>query len=227
MLKKNYLYGLAVSLIIFSLPAQKVFAADHLDSPSVKVAGGAFLDITDVYVFTSPSDSNNVVIAVDVFSPEGATTPPLFDTNGLYEIFIDSNADLKPDHTIIGTFKNTDGGGQEFSFDGVPGLNSSVSGSVSTGPAATVIERGGAKAFAGLRDDPFFFDFEGFTAFVAAPCLPVAGLRCAGGGAPVNFFSGFNVAAIVLEFPKTAISGITSSNAGTIKVWAKTFKKND
>ena len=79
--------------------------------------------------------------------------------------------------------------------------------------------------FAGLRDDPFFFDLAGFQAFVANPQAPAAGLRAAGGGSPVDAFAGTNILAIVVELPVTAITGGANANTGTIKTWVTSHRR--
>lgn len=219
----HVLYGSMLLVLSLTLPA---FAADHIDAPLVR--DNPKLDITDVYVFRNPRDSSRIVVALNVFTPVGLPdSERLFASidEGEYAIFIDTNEDLAADHSIRITFSEDLGAAQEFTVRGVPGsgkLTGLVSNAQGTGATGT---DGTAIAFAGLRDDPFFFDFEGFTAFLAAPCVPTAGLRCPGTGAPVNFFNGLNVAAIVLEFPVHELTGIDSVSAGKIGVWAETFVK--
>jgi hypothetical protein len=87
-----------------------------------------------------------------------------------------------------------------------------------------VFQQGPVKAFAGLRDDPFFFDLAGFQAFVSNPRAPVNGLRASGGGSPVDAFAGTNVLAVVLELPITALTGGSNANSGTIGAWVSTTK---
>lgn len=219
----HVLYSSMLLVLSLTLPA---FAADHIDAPLVR--DNPKLDITDVYVFRNPLDSSRVVVALNVFTPVGLPdSERLFASidEGEYAIFIDTDDDLAADHTIRITFSKDAGTAQEFTVRGIPGsgkLKGLVSNATGSGQSGT---DGNAIAFAGLRDDPFFFDFEGFTAFLAAPCVPEAGLRCPGTGAPVNFFHGLNVAAIVLEFPVNKLSGIDSVSSGKIGVWAETFVK--
>jgi hypothetical protein len=85
---------------------------------------------------------------------------------------------------------------------------------------------GAIRVFAGLRDDPFFFDIPGFQAFLGAQKLPAPGkgLRAPGGGDPIDAFGGTNVMAIVIELPVTAVTGGTAANSGTIKTWVTTSR---
>lgn len=200
-----------------------VFAADHRDSPSVQGDDEARADITDVFVFRSPENSDNLVFVLGLFSPEGgAPVPPLFDQGARYEFYVDTDGDFSADDIIRVTVDSND----TFEAEGVPSADDTISGNVTPVGAAPVIVTGGqARVFLGLVDDPFFFDLEAFNAFVAAPCIPTAGLRCPGTGAPVNFFNGRNLAAIVIEFPATALSNIESAQQGTLRVWAKTFRE--
>ncbi len=82
--------------------------------------------------------------------------------------------------------------GRTTKFGAVPRLNSGV----------------GLKAFAGMRDDPFFFDLPGFLNLTA----PLDGdpsndamsfIGCA--GTRPDFFAGKNVSSIVLEVPDSVL----------------------
>src|SRR5439155_5770783 len=71
------------------------------------------------------------------------------------------------------------------------------------------------KAFAGRRDDPFFFDLAAFLGHnVGDPT--VKRTFCDSG--TTDFFAGRNVSSIVLELPSSLLTG-DSSNIG---VWAST-----
>lgn len=215
----------AVILICLFIVVYEAQAADHIDAPLVRQ--DASKDITDIYVFRSPSNSANLVLAMSMFTPVGdPDSPTLFDpeSQGEYAIFIDTNGDQVEEHIIRVTFSEASASGQSYTMRGVPGAGI-ITGDVSMGASASINTTDGVTAFAGLRDDPFFFDFEAFGAFLAAPCVPTAGLRCPGTGDPVNFFLGLNVSSIVVELPVTSLSNINSASEGTIGVWAKTFSK--
>lgn len=215
--KRTFLCGVAV--LMGALPA---IAADHNDAPAVMGAERSYVDITDVYAFRSPANPDNLVVSVAMFSPVVAATPPYFDSDARYEIYIDSDGDSVADSTISATFEDGPGTTQTFEIRGTPGAEL-LRGAVTPGANAIVAADGEVRAFAGLRDDHFFFDLTAFQSFVSAPCLPAAGIRCPGAGDPQNFFATFNAATIVVEFPATAVPGISSPDSGTISVWAKTF----
>jgi hypothetical protein len=82
-----------------------------------------------------------------------------------------------------------------------------------------VTESGGRKLFAGLRDDPFFFDIPGFQGLLMNRQTPVNGLRPADGGDPIDAFGGTNVLSIVLEVPVASVTGGSDSSSGSIQTW--------
>jgi hypothetical protein len=203
-------------------------AADHIDSPRVRGAEVAAVDITDLFVFRSPTDSSKIVLAMNFFTPVGAPeSAQLFRSSEQadYAFYIDTDSDNEADQKIRVRFGAEAGNAQTFVVEGIPGSDS-IEGLVTTaGETEKIATSSNASVFAGLRDDPFFFDFEGYNAFLSAPCIPTAGLRCPGTGSPTDFFLGLNVSSIVIEFPLEALPGLSSANAGSIGVWAKTFVK--
>ncbi len=201
-------------------------AADHNDAADIMGAAGSFVDITDVFAFRSPANADNLVIYVGLFTPEVAGSSKLFATDARYEFYIDTNGDVNAEHTIRGTVEDAADGTQIFHLSGVPGAGN-IDGNVTVGDTPNVVVDGPAQAFFGLRRDQFFFDLVGFRAFVAAPCIPSAGLRCPGTGAPADFFLGRNTATIAVEFPLTSLRGISSSTSGNLNIWAKTFTQTN
>jgi hypothetical protein len=83
---------------------------------------------------------------------------------------------------------------------------------VSTETRAVVASRNGIKGFAGLRDDPFFFDLAQFQAVIGGTA---SGFRNPG----LDTFAGFNTLAIVLELPATMLG--SNPNIG---VWGTTSR---
>ena len=71
----------------------------------------------------------------------------------------------------------------------------------------------GIMAFAGPRDDPFFFDLVRFKEIIAGT---QTGFRDPG----VDTFAGTNVMSIVVEVPKALLG-----SAATINVWGETKSK--
>ena len=201
------------------LALNTVHGSDHRDGPAT--TANSQLDITDLYAFRSPTNNDDLVVALGV---NGLVTPDQngnvkFSSTGSYTVHVDNNIDLVDKATVKVTFDNSTP--QKFTIAGLPG--GSITGAV-TAPGATpnIVTSGGIKAFAGLRDDPFFFDLTAFKKFVAGPYVPAAGLRAAADGAPADTFAGTNVLYMALELPITALTGGTASNTGTIRAWAST-----
>ncbi len=192
-------------------------AADHIDSPLVTDDAGA--DIADVYTFESPTNPNNVVLAMTLhgFIPPEESGISIFDPRVLYQFKIDNDGDAVED-LVIQAFV-TGGRRQRAHIIGparprVTGTEARlvfgrrVSVPVSRTSRAFVREDDGVRAFAGVRDDPFFFDVGQFNAILAGQ---------AGSFDDPGFdgFGGFNVYAIVVEFPKSLLGGSHVSVWGT------------
>ncbi len=187
--------------------AGSVFAADHGDAPLAK--GNVPLDINDVYAF--PGSGNNYVFAVTVNPLTMPGDSPSFDGSGLYQIKVDNDGDAVADVSYNVDF-DASSGTQAVVVKKATGadatsLNNSGT-TVIDGDTDAVISFGGRKLFAGLSDDPFFFDLNAFKAGLA--------FRNPGN----NFFAGLNVTSIVLEVPKSDFAG-SGTSAG---VWAVTSK---
>ena len=213
MIKRLILVLLALAIAaLFGLTAN---AADHKDSPSVENDPAA--DITDIYAFRSPANNDNLVVALNVNGLTVPADPRNFGQDVTYAIHVDNTGDLVADATASITFS-----GGMFTIDG---LGDPISGQVTPPESADplITEANGIKAFAGPRDDPFFFDLVGFQNFLAGPFVPANGLRPAG-ETPTDAFAGTNVSAIVIELPITALTGEASSDTGTIKAWATTSR---
>ncbi len=215
---------IALGAMIAITMARGASGADHRDAPGVESDAAA--DITDIYAFRSPTNNDNLVIALGV---NGLTAPSdnattRFSNDVTYSIHVDVDGDLADDATV-----NIDFAGDPQKFT-ITGLGDAISGDVTPGstaatpPAAIIATAGGISAFAGQRDDPFFFDLVGFNAFVAGPYVPAAGLRTAAAGSPADTFAGTNASHIVLELPITAVTGEATSATGTIKAWASTSR---
>lgn len=199
-------------------------AADHRDSAALTDDTRA--DIADVYVFRSPERPNNVVLAMTVngLIPPSEAGQARFDPDVLYQFEIDNTGDAVED-LVIQAFATGSGGEQTMLFRG-PGRpeltgtearalrSETIAVRVSQGSSAVVQERGGVRVFAGLRDDPFFFDLAQFRAILAGSA---SGFRNPG----IDSFAGTNVLAIAVEVPATMLGGTQ------LNVWATTHRVAD
>ncbi len=210
LIKKTKLWVIASLLLIGVV----LMAADHLDAPAVM---GTTADITDFYAFEGANTDNTVFVANVQSSLAPAGNSATFDENVLVEINIDNNGDLIEDLVIQAISRD------DFMYFFGPfapsstGLNSTIDENatymgkveISTGASAATATENGISYFAGLREDPFFFDFTQFNAVI-------------GGMAPNGFnnpgnddFDGTNVLSIVVEVPNSLLGGTFSHPAGT------------
>ena len=161
--------ALAGALLISSF----AFAADHADSPSVSADPST--DITDVYAWMN-DDGTHLNLVMNVF-PFADTTSQFSDT-AKYVFNVQSGTafgDTPTTTQVIATF-DADGNVSVWVGD-----SDYVTGDAS---AEAGIGDADLRVFTGLRNDPFFFNLEGFndaTAFVAANA---GGLTFDGDGCP-------------------------------------------
>lgn len=222
-MKKLNLKKIILALSVATIGASGIYliAADHIDAPAVT---GSKSDITDFYVFQSPSNNSNMVFVVNVqgLMAPSATAAASFDPEVMLEINIDNSStkDHVEDLVIQAYFE----GGKVRSYGPVApiqaGLASTlvtsgtpVEAAISTYGGAPVIgEADGMKIFAGPRDDPFFFDLNQFKKII--------------GGTATSFnnpgddtFKGTNVMSFVIEVPKSKLG------TGPINAWATSNRK--
>jgi len=219
-MRKKLFAVAGLALLASATFASYAGAADHRDSPSN--ISNPTADINDVYAFRSPTNANNLVVAISanpLIVPADNARRGVFDPAVQFKINVDGNGDLSPDAVV-----NIRRAGDTLVFEG---LGEAIAAQITAPGQAPVINRASpVTAFAGLRDDPFFFDLAGFQAFVANPQAPAAGLRAAGAGSPVDAFAGTNILAIVVELPVTAMTGGANANTGTIKTWVTSHRQN-
>jgi len=188
------------------LLSSPTYAADHLDSPMVILDPS--IDITDVYAFhPGPAqrlDRTVFVMNVNPLSPAGLN--PTFSSEAAYEFNVDNTGDAVADLMFRMTFSEpNDLGIQDIQISmGNPtdGLTSVGSGKTESN-SVIPIEIDGAdgkrplKLFAGLRDDPFFFDLASFKNSLSFCQTDPA----------TDTFARTNVSAIVLEVPTFLLGG--------------------
>lgn len=201
-------------------------AADHVDAPDVAQDQAA--DIADVYSFRSPTNPNNLVLAMTISNvqaaPEIELGRSIFDPRVLYEFNLDNDGDAVED-IVIQAYAVGDATDQTMVLRGptspeVTGTQSRIVANapemrvpVSTGSEPRVAQENGMRLFAGVRDDPFFFDFTRFSAILAGE---ESSFRDPG----VDTFAGLNVYSIVVELPLARLGGDPSS----LSVWGTTSR---
>jgi hypothetical protein len=217
----NVLRTATVAATLLLMSGGAALAADHLDAPGTQADPAA--DINDLYAWMS-ADGSALNLVMTVFP--AATDTSMFSDSVQYVFHLNSSqayGEAATPMDIICTFDAAQtiqcwiGGG-----DYVTGDASDTAGILSEG--------GDVRVFAGLRDDPFYFNLEGFNETIAAVVDAAGGLTfdaagcpaldaatsgvlvgqlqtAAGGGTAVDFFAPLNTLAIVMSIPTTMING--------------------
>ncbi|MBM4189057.1 MAG: DUF4331 domain-containing protein [Gemmatimonadetes bacterium] len=204
--------------------AVAIRAADHRDTTLLTNNPG--VDINDVYAFVSPSNPANVVLAMTVspFVAPAENGTRFFEPDALYQFKIDTNADAVEDLVIQAVPTKVVAGRQDLLIYGPAKPERTGSTNrlikrkadfrVRVSENAEVRSRlfGGIRVFAGLRDDPFFFDLTQFRAVVSGQA---SGFRNPG----IDTFAGFNTLSIVVELPAASLGP-----KERLGVWATTSR---
>ncbi len=211
--------GLALAVAVTPLLAS---ASDHLDAPAAKADHR--VDITDVYAFRSGPSMTTLVLNVDGLMTPADSMSAKFRPNALYEVKLDRNLDGRADlaYRIMfsGATRNTDGTvTQAYVIRRMAGAGAADN--VWTGDVVAVgrttpykhavrsaAVNGGGTAFAGTRDDPFFFDLPGFVQFKNELLKGTTNLgTLLGGFTGADTFAGTNVLSIAIRVPNAKLGG--------------------
>jgi hypothetical protein len=230
-----------------------VSGADHLDSPLVKT--DARVDITDLYAWRTSATTTTLALNVNPLTSPADSKGARFRSAALYEIKVDSNGNGLADIAYRIKFSSpttfSDGtNSQTFTVKRVTGTaarrtewsgTTIAIGRTSRYGGATRVAAvaGGGLAFAGPRDDPFFFDLVGFkhlksrvlagrqdlgtvndttNCALADDDASAKLLSCFTG---TDTFAGTNVSSIVLKLPNSKLGG----TGRTVGIWATTAIK--
>ena len=228
-------HGIYIALSLIAAVPLLIWAADHAEAPLVESDQGA--DIADVYAFLDPNDNTKAVLAFDV---HGFIVPGEngnfggFDADVTFRFNIENTGDAKPDKFIDVTFDeqtsrsqpqtahitvpgNKEGDDDEdernrrqsISFTAPTTVSSATSPTAST-PVVTTTN--GVSFFAGLTDDPFFFDIPGFNRFAGSVLAGAPNVSFLSRGR--DTFAGYNVQMIALRVPLELLKGSAGSVIG-------------
>jgi Domain of unknown function (DUF4331) len=218
--------GAAAVLLTVGAAPLLVSGADHLDAPALggltNAAGDLAphsehgdRDINDLYVFAKGA---NTILALTT-NPAINLFGGRFGSNVRYVINVDKTGDAVPDAAYVVTFRGPNGNGaQAYTVTRYTGANARTFavghalGSGSTAGTGQAALQAGARAFAGVRSDPFFFDLTGFLGSVKHVGTDALGQN------PTDFFVGLNTNAIVLSIPNDQLGGVGAK----LGVWAQT-----
>jgi hypothetical protein len=201
---------LAVPLALV-LPDDTGRAADHLDPPSrtdaaVDSTPDKPADIADVYAWHT---ATSLIVAVTFAGPQSKTFAANYDRDVLYTINISTALPRStPEFVITARFgADPTGPNSKFGvqFAGIPGVTGTIE-----GPVETNLTKDGVTARAGLVDDPFFFDLQGFRTTQSTGNLAILNTR--------DFFAGQNDTMIIVEIPRDRLG----TNA--VDIWATTAR---
>jgi hypothetical protein len=227
---------------------QGLIASDHDDGETDTKTRN--LGITDLYVFReseqNPGASQTDLVFVLNTNPRSvARQQYYFNPNAQYEFRIarvgtqaDNNKTPtgETDITLRFEFSPPDANRQQRytltairdgqTFVATNLVTTPIPTNPSSAPTVNQTSLGGSNisVFAGLREDPFFFDVEQYFR-VRAGALgigPVVGFRSS--ATAIDFAKGYNVNAIVARIPVSFLRGRT--RATTFDVWARIFAKN-
>jgi hypothetical protein len=201
-------------------------ASDHLDAPAAK--SDHRVDITDLYAFRSGHDKTTLTLNVDgLMSPTDSMTAS-FRPQALYEFKVDTDGNGAADIAYRVRFSDpiaAPGGTvtQQYIVRRAWGpaananaWNGDVLATGWTTPYKRAVQKtnlvGGGMAFAGTRDDPFFFDLPGFVNFKEQLLGGSTDLGVLlGGFTGADTFAGTNVLSIVIQVPNSMLGGTGES----------------
>ena len=173
MLKLRKVVRAAIAATALSTLA--VMSADHAESPASDADPAA--DIADVFIFPSRESAGKLVGAITFGGRPAPRSRIDFgfycDPRVLYTIHIDradtSGAfDNIPDVSVRARVGTNRAGQCGVQLENVPGAGGTFSGPIEQVFATS----GGLKAYAGQRNDPFFFDAQGLGALYASFATP-------------------------------------------------------
>ncbi len=229
--------GVAI-VTIAAIAPRFVVASDHDDGETS--TKGRNVSLTDLYVFrekdqNASAKDTDLVFVMNTNPRSIARQQYYFSNNTRYEFHVSrvANKDAIPtgkDDMIVRFEFGQPGPSAQQNFrmtvlsgKNVVGYSSGKTTALAANPsAAPVINSqsiGGQKVdvFAGLREDPFFFDVEQFFRVRAG----AAGIGPAVGFKPANqaidFAKGYNVNTIVARIPKSLLQGVSATDV--FDVW--------
>jgi hypothetical protein len=224
--------GLVVAIAMATVPLPTTNAADHAESTSV--AGDPGADLADVFAFLDPNDNSKVVLALDV---EGFIVPSellnlsFFAPDVTYRFEIENTGDARADRKIDITFSEQTSRSQpQIATIRLP------NGRVFTAPTTvqtqnatpnpfvtTTDPSSGVSFYAGITDDPFYFDIVGFNRFVSSVLAGAPNPAALQRGR--DSFAGYNIHMIAIELPASMLRGSAGNIIGVNGVTLRS-KKN-
>lgn len=202
--------GVAGLGALFLVPGQIALSADHLDPPLrtdilVDSTPDTAADIADIYAF---QDANNLYLISTFGGPSATTLPAFYDRDVLHTLNISTSLPAtSSDITIRFRFgPGAKPGETGISVENVPGVNGAI-----VGPVEQILSKDGVRVYAGLRDDPFFFDSQGLRESRNMGVLRFNNQR--------SFFAAKNITVVAIEIPRSRLN-----NATALDIWNTTAR---
>lgn len=209
--------GLAAAGASALLVNDQSYAADHLDPPSrtdirfdptIDLPG----DIADIYAWTTATHLN---LVYTFGGPVSGTLPGFYDPAMIYRIHLSTAGRPDDDEFLIEARFGAGQGGTGIRLIGAPGQTGPI-----IGPVERILEQDGLRVFAGVVDDPFFFDTLGFRATNSSGNFALRNDR--------DFFTNQNDTTIAIQIPIDRVSRDTNGNGrpdSRIDVWVDSYRK--
>ena len=185
-------FGLCAAAVlgIASISHRGSPAADHFDSPgrtdpAVDPVPDRPADIADIYAWHTPTD---IIVALTFAGPNPANQPGTYDRDVLYQINISNDGAPATTEFPIRIRFGVDGNRPGVRVTGLPG------GAIVQGPVEETLTVNGILVRAGLFDDPFYFDLQGFRETRSMGTLRFNNQR--------DFFAGQNDTAVIIQIPR-------------------------
>lgn len=192
------------------VPGQLALSADHLDPPmrtdiAVDSTPDTAADIADIYAF---HDTDKLYLISTFGGPSATTLPAFYDRDVLHTINISTSPPASSsDITIRFRFgPGANPGETGISVENLPGVNGSI-----VGPVEQILSKDGVRIYAGLRDDPFFFDSQGLRESRTMGTIRFNNQR--------SFFHGKNITVVAIEIPRSRLGPATN-----LDIWNTTAR---
>ena len=199
-----------------------LLASDHADAPNNNRDRAT--DLADEYMFLDPNDNTRLVMIMTFngfIVPGENTNLFVFDETARYNFEIENTGDAIPDRVIRVTFgpKSSASAAQTATIDLGDGRSFTAQVTPSnhideTAPAPVITEDpvSGARFFAGIVDDPFFFDIPAFGRFVASIRAGAPNTSVLSRGR--DTFAGYNIQSIAISIPAASLRGSNGNTVG-------------
>lgn len=252
LLRGSFVAVVAALAGAYALQTPLALASDHDDGETTFKARN--LSLTDLYAFVeswqdSAGDSGNLILVMNTNPRSLAQQPYTFNTRAVYEFHLsqvkDSSKTKRPtgsdDVQVQFSFAKADPSTQRQPikltltvkgkriFSGTVGTTTGLADSIAGTPVinSRTVKGSTVKVFAGLREDPFFFDVERYfriRSFLATGNNSLGSGPTQGGpnvfrsdATAVDFTVGYNVNAIVMSLPLSLIRA--SADQNVFDVW--------